>query len=188
MIKKIGIILFGMYFLVGCEQSDEKTSASSNLEIQDTTIETGATENIETKLSKIDFNFLADCDSLEMWLGGIQGVTVSDSTKPFIMAQCSANKHYDLIVYSKKAIDLEDGTDNANGVIKKVTGAEYYAFEIPKKLTEDPENEFDYYDYVYPSKVKIYKLFEDGWYLIKVANVNSFEELGRLKLNAIYKK
>jgi hypothetical protein len=186
--KKRHVTILGLFLLLGCNQTTETTAISDNTVSQDTIVETVNTTNIETKISKIDFNFLADCDSLEMWLGGIQGVPVSDSTKPFIMAQCFANKHYDLIVYSKKAIDLEDGTDYANGIIKKVNGAEYYAFEIPKKLAEDPENEFDYYDYVYPSKVKIYKLFDDGWYLIKEANVNSFEELGRLKLNSIYKK
>jgi len=189
-------LIIGLYILIGCKQSSEKSTLSQKTDsvFQDTIAEIEpkkipVTEQQETKIEKIDFDFLSDCDSLQMWQGGIQGVDVSDSTAPFIMAQCFSNKHFDLVVYSKREIGLKEGTDFKEKVIKNgITGAEYYAFEIPKKVPEEPENEFDTYDYIYPNEVKIYKLFEDGWYLIKRENVNSFEELGRLKLNSIYKK
>lgn len=189
-------LIIGLYILIGCKQSSEKSTLSQKTDsvFQDTIAKIEpkkipVTEQQETKIEKIDFDFLSDCDSLQMWQGGIQGVDVSDSTAPFIMAQCFSNKHFDLVVYSKREIGLKEGTDFKEKVIKNgITGAEYYAFEIPKKVPEEPENEFDTYDYIYPNEVKIYKLFEDGWYLIKRENVNSFEELGRLKLNSIYKK
>lgn len=189
-------LIIGLCILIGCKQPSEKNTLPQKEDSisQDTIAETEikkipATQKQETKIEKIDFNFLSDCDSLEMWLGGIQGVDVSDSTGPFIMAQCFSNKHFDLIVYCDSEIGLKEGTDYNEKVIKNgINGAEYYAFEIPKKIPEEPENEFDTYDYVFPSIVKIYKLFEDGWYLIKKENINSFEELGRLKMNSIYKK
>jgi hypothetical protein len=192
--KKLFILILGAYILLGCEDSSEKESLIKKTEIiQDTVID--KIKNIhsaakqEAKIEKIDFDFLTDCDSLDMWQGGIQGMNVSDSTGPFVMAQCFSNKHFDLIVYSNREIGLKEGTDFKEKSIKNgIAGAEYYAFEIPKKIPEDPENEFDTYDYIYPSEVKIYKLFDDGWYLIKRQNVGSFEELGRLKFNSIYKK
>ncbi|WP_018342912.1 hypothetical protein [Cytophaga aurantiaca] len=190
--KKLLILILGAYILLGCEDSSNKESLIKKTEIvQDTIIDknTNIHPREEVKIEKIDFDFLTDCDSLDMWQGGIQGINVSDSTGPFIMAQCFANKNFDLIVYSNRKIELKEGTDFKGKSIKNgIAGAEYYAFEIPKKIPEEPENEFDTYDYVYPSEVKIYKLFEDGWYLIKRGKVDSFEELGRLKFNSVYKK
>jgi hypothetical protein len=138
---------------------------------------------------KIDFDFLSVCDSLEIWQGGIQGVPKSDSTGLYIMAQCFANKSFDLIVYSNREIELKEGVDYKNRRIRNgIEGAVYYAFVIPKKVPENPENEFDTYEYVFPSKVKVYRYFPGGWILIKEKEVNSFEELGRLKINSIYNK
>ena len=103
------------------------------------------------------------------------------------MAQCLSNKHFDLIVFSEKEIELKEGTNYKQGIIKSgLIGAEYFAFEIQKKASEFPENKFDTYDYIFPSEVKVYKLFKDGWYLINKKNIETFEQLGRLKLNSVY--
>ena len=192
--KKLLILILVAHILFGCESSSETESVIKKTEVeQDTAIDkienTHSAAKQEVKIEKIDFDFLTDCDSLDMWQGGIQGIDVSDSTGPFIMAQCFSNKHFDLVIYSNREIGLKEGTNFKEKSIKNgITDAEYYAFEISKKTPENAENEFDTYDYIYPSEVKIYKLFQDGWYLIKRQNVNSFEELGRLKLKSIYKK
>jgi hypothetical protein len=192
--KQAYLIILGLFILFGCEQASEKESIINKIEVVsiDSLNETNkkaTTENLESKIMKIDFDFLSDCDSLEMWQGGIQGIDISDSTGPYIMAQCFSNKHFDLIVYCDREIGLNEGANFKEKFIKKgITDAEYYAFEISKKVQEESENEFDTFDYIFPSEVKIYKLFDDGWYLIKKKNINSFEELGRLKLNSIYKK
>ncbi|AHM62410.1 hypothetical protein D770_20805 [Flammeovirgaceae bacterium 311] len=140
----------------------------------------------EKKGEKVNFDFLSDCNSLETWQGAIQGVQNAGSPGIYIMGQCFSNRHYDVIVYSRQAIKLGEATDTKSGNIRQgLPGATYYAFEIPKKEAEDPEDEFESFDYVFPSEVKVYQRREDGWYLINRKRVGSFEELGRLKLNTI---
>ena len=164
--------------------------SKDSLLISDTTIlESSEPLENEVKIEKVDFDFLTDCDSLEIWSGGIQGVERSDSTGVYLMAQCFSNKHYDLIVYSEQVVDYKYAVDNVTkNINSKIDGASYYAYEIPKIIPKNHENEFDTYEYVYPSEVKVYKLFNDGWYLIRKEKVKSFEQLGRLKLNSLYNK
>jgi hypothetical protein len=192
--KKHHLLIPGLILLICCKGAPEEkfnsigndTTYKSIDTPQSNTIEPIKTEN---KSKKIEFDFLSECDSLQIWQGGIQGVAFSDSTGPFLMAQCFANKHYDLVVFSDRVIDLKEGVDyKENRIVNGLAGVQYYAFEIPKKVPEHPENEFDTFDYVFPNLVKIYKHFDDGWYLINEVHADSFEDLGRIKLNTIYKK
>ncbi|MFN8415747.1 MAG: hypothetical protein U0U66_05405 [Cytophagaceae bacterium] len=191
------LFLLLVLFQVSCSSSEVKEESISKdtiASIVDTSIvvseifdmeEEAVGENMEV----VNFDFLSDCDSLEMWLGTIQGIDRFDSTGPFIMAQCFANMHYDLIVYSSSKLELNNCANyKENRIVCNVSNVEYYAFQIPKKVPENPENEFDVFDYVYPSEVKIYKLFGKGWYQIDQQTINSFEELGRLKLKTIHTK
>ncbi len=192
--KKHHLILSGLILLICCKEAPEEKSNSISNETTYKSIDTLKSNTIEpikteNKIEKIEFNFLSECDSLQIWQGGIQGVAFSDSTGPFLMAQCFANKHYDLVVFSDRTIDLNEGADyKGNRIVDGLAGAEYYAFEIPKRVLEHPESEFDTFDYIFPNQVKIYKQFDDGWYLINEVNADSFEDLGRIKLNVIYKK
>jgi hypothetical protein len=63
-----------------------------------------------------------------------------------------------------------------------------FAFVIPKTEPTEPENEFDVFDYVFPSDVKIYKKNTGTWKLINTERVESFEQLGELKLKTVTRK
>jgi hypothetical protein len=150
--------------------------------------------------SKIDFT--TSCDSFDNWRGGIQGVHNSDSTGIFPMAECHTNESYDLIwkpkgnfIKFKKAI----GSDGLNKYYETYEKENYdsldcYAFVIPKKphkaeISADPNcdcEDLDTFDYVFPSKVLSYKRETNGWKLISMATIKSFEELGAYKLKTIH--
>ena len=189
-------ILTLFFYLTSC--GSDKTSNSLPTHQDNKTIDSAKTaidnkpiKYIEKKTEKTDINFLCDCDSLEFWQGGIQGVATSDSTGVYCMGQCATNLDFDIILFSKNDLKLKDCREWKNKkterIYDSIQGVEYYVFEIPKTKPVEPENEFDTYEYVYPSEVKVYKKFDEGWYLIKKETVNSFEQLGRLKLNTIFK-
>lgn len=115
--------------------------------------------------------FESDCDDLSIWEGGIQGVERSKKSYPYKMAECHSNLHYDLI-WTKSETEQQT----------------CFAFVIPKVEPSEPENEFDIYDYVFPSDVKIYRKNAATWQLISTERVGSFEQLGELKLKTVTKK
>ena len=182
--KKTGLFsLLLVLFLVGCDEQQQEQK--QNEVVEEVEPEQGVEKEAPTiDLEKSEVDFFTVCNNLEVWKGGIMGVESSDSTGPYIMGQCFGNKHFDLIVYSEKDIELSEASHN--DLKKDLPGASYFAFEIPKVEKEEPEDEFDLYDYVYPSEVKVYKWMQGGWYLVKVEEVTSFEELGALKLKSIY--
>jgi len=169
--------------------TDEEIVILDNLSSneKDTIIQESKKEVVKVKKTKrTDFDFLSECDSLEVWKGGIQGTTEKQKTCCYIMAQCFSNKHYDVIVFNENDLELNVGSSyQENRINDNLSNTTYFAFEIPKKVPESPENEFDTFDYIYPSDVKIYQKFSDGWYLIETIEVSSFEELGELKLKTI---
>jgi hypothetical protein len=198
--NKIFILIFGLWLVTACNQSgSENTTSAAEEALTEVEGPTVAAEDMledspaptaaEKEGEKVDFDFLTDCNSLETWQGAIQGVETAGSPGIYVMGQCFANRHYDVIVYSNREIKLGDATDTKSGDIKEgLPGATYYAFEIPKKEAVDPEDEFETFDYVFPSEVKVYERRNDGWYLINRKRVSSFEELGSLKLNTIQQK
>ncbi|MEQ8237834.1 MAG: hypothetical protein RIA69_01410 [Cyclobacteriaceae bacterium] len=136
-------------------------------------------------------NFEADCDELSSWIGGIQGVEQSRKTTPYLMAECHSNLNYDLIWVLPKNSDitafrltqhLNNGTD------KEIEKLRSFAFVIPKVDPIEPENEFDVYDYVFPSYVEVYTRNNGTWKLINTEQIESFEQLGELKLKTVTKK
>jgi len=189
-------ILTLFFYLTSC--GSDKTSNSLPTQQDNKTIDSSKTaidnkpiKDLEKKIEKTDINFLCDCDTLEFWKGGIQGVATSDSNGVYCMGQCATNLDFDIILFSKDDLKLKDCGEWKNKkterIYDSIHGVEYYVFEIPKTKPAEPENEFDTYEYVYPSEVKVYKKFDEGWYLIKKETVNNFEQLGRLKLNTIFK-
>jgi hypothetical protein len=145
-------------------------------------------------------DFFKICDSLEVWQGGIQGTQVSDSTGPFIFAECHTNKEYDLIWVPKGNI-LEFKTLIGRDSLFKFYDKEErnhfqnldcYSFVIPKKghISNNDSScdceDLDTYDYVFPSTVKVYKWTNNKWESKLSKTVRTFEELGQLKINTIY--
>ncbi|WP_224997690.1 hypothetical protein [Cesiribacter sp. SM1] len=195
--KKLTILILGLWLATACNQSGSEKAATKSEEAltevegpmvaaDDIRENRPAPTEVEKKGEKVDFDFLTECDALETWQGAIQGVEASGNPGIYVMGQCASNRHYDVIVHSNNNIKLGDATDTKSGDIREgLSGATYYAFEIPKKEAVDPEDEFETFDYVFPSEVRVYQRFEDGWYLINRKRVNSFEELGSLKLNTI---
>jgi hypothetical protein len=166
---KLLVVLSCILFFVSCSRSHNNKETK-----------------IENYNSLENFDFLTDCDSLEIWQGGIQGLRYSKQSGIFIMAQCSSNKDFDLIVYSDRQIELEEASDYKAGIIKKgIDDAEYYAFEIPKKKPDKPENEFDTFDYIFPCEVRVFKLVDQEWKIINSERVETFQQLGELKQKTI---
>ena len=137
-------------------------------------------------------NFEADCDDLSSWVGGIQGIERSKKTYPYMMAECHTNLNYDLI-WVKPKKESEDLSFRLMQHLNSKTDEEIdqlkcFAFVIPKVEPVEPENEFDVYDYVFPSDVKIYEKNNGTWQLINTERVESFEQLGELKLKTVTKK
>jgi outer membrane murein-binding lipoprotein Lpp len=199
--KKILIPMVGLLLMAGCGQSAREETATTATEEPQTEMRqeeeapaasresTQAAAVTEKRGEKAEVDFLSDCDALEIWQGTIQGVPNADARDMYIMAQCFSNREFDLIVYSNRKIGLSEAADDKAGTIKpNVPGAEYYAFEIPKREADPAEEETETFAYVFPSQVKVYKRFEDGWYQVHQEQVSSFEELGRLKLNTVQKR
>ncbi|MDX1652269.1 MAG: hypothetical protein R3277_07250 [Brumimicrobium sp.] len=190
--KNTLLILYIIFLATSCstesnrkEQEDNKRLLSS-----DTITEISANNDViindDSSIIYDEFDFLSDCDSLQIWQGGIQGTPSDDLTCCYLMAQCQTNKHFDLIIYSESQLELEDGADYKNNRIRDdIKKVEYFAFEIPKKKPDNPENEFDTFDYVYPSTVTVYKRKNKNWEVIQKVKIHSFEELGELKLNTL---
>lgn len=187
--KKACILLFVVSLLAACGKTGSPETGNQNADsIPVSAVGSDTTENAKAhQTEKSDIDFLSVCDSLEIWQGAIQGVPQSDSTGIYILAQCASNKSFDVVVYSEREIALSETVDDTKGALKNnIADAVYYAFEIPKHKSINLEEELDTYDYFFPCDVRVYKRFEDGWYLIHTKRVETFEQLGRLKLNTIF--
>jgi hypothetical protein len=171
--------------LLGCNSSNSNQQKRSDTSLVDKTI-------LEDTI-----DFCTVCDSLDSWKGGIQGVQNSDSTGVYPMAECHTNKSYDLIWAPKEGILKLKATIGSDSLMNLYDNEEKYdfkdfdcyAFVIPKTKTiikENQEGDEGDWDYIFPSNVKVYKKQNLRWTLLKTANIKSFEELGRLKLNAVF--
>lgn len=188
--KKLSSILFIPIFLLGCNTTDKskQKEVAQNTETNNEA-KKKETVSIKEESTPIDFDFCTDCDELEIWQGGIQGGPESDKSCCYVMGQCQTNKHYDIIVYSPREITLSEGTNSKEGVINSnISDATYYAFEIPKTKPKNPENEFDTFDYIFPSEVHVYQKTDSTWNVINTKKVHSFEDLGALKQQTINTK
>lgn len=186
--RSSGFILLALILASSCNESEisseEKPEITSNRKEKNPVGSFVPDES--TKKNSVEFDFCSDCDSLEIWHGGIQGVNKHPESCCYVMAQCFTNRHYDLLVYSQNEVSLEEGTNHENkSVNKEIEDAIYYAFEIPKEKPKNRENGLKLFDYVFPSEVNVYQKKDGSWEVIKVKTVKSFEELGELKLNTI---
>ncbi len=136
-------------------------------------------------------DFESDCDNISSWVGEIQGVEQAKGKSPYLMAECHTNLNYDLIWVVGKKTDIT--ALRLNNHLKKESDSEIenlkcFAFVIPKTLPSKPENEFDVYDYVFPSAVKVYSKKAGNWELIETKKVDSFSQFGELKLRTVTQK
>ncbi|MDX2048336.1 MAG: hypothetical protein SFU87_16225 [Chitinophagaceae bacterium] len=138
-------------------------------------------------------SFYNSCSDLQSWVGGIQGVPPSDSTKPYLFLECHTNNSFDIICVPKIEFKMrrDINPDTVSNMFYRAGKNGYkelncFAFVLPKIKPKEPENDRDEFDYVYPSKVMIYKNSGNRWELVNSHIINSFEELGRLKLNTVF--
>lgn len=195
--KVLFVVLFvGAIF--SCANKKEETKAST---ANDTGINTPDTTIIAipkvTHAEKVSIDFCADCKDLETWIGGIQGVTLSDSTKVYPFGECHTNLSYDLIWVPKGDIlkfNKEMGHDKLlvyyeeESFNNKYAKLDCFSFVIPKKAKKPTAKDNSKFNYVFPSDVKVYKRTDNNWAFVGTKNIKSFEQLGRLKLDAIFNK
>lgn len=185
------LFFFLIASFIGCTDSPRKTKMTKAVRHVD------SLNNITDSV-----DYCNACDSLDTWKGGIQGVDNSDSTGIYLFAECHTNKAYDLLFVPKgdiikfKSSVTYDSLSRYYDAAQKMnyTNLDCYAFIIKKtthkkEVSQDKDcdcEDLDTYDYVFPSSVQVFKKTDYGWVLIKIKEVVSFEQLGRVKLNTIF--
>lgn len=133
----------------------------------------------------IDLNkdYIINCDSLEYWLGSIQE---SGSRKVYILGECfNARNSYDIVLLPKNLYEnpLNVFHKNKNFWYKYFTA---YVFFVDKEPVQNPENEFDKYENVFPSVVKVIKSTDTRrWVYIGSIQISSFDEFSKFKISII---
>ncbi|HEY6162461.1 MAG TPA: hypothetical protein VI112_14630 [Bacteroidia bacterium] len=177
--------LFPLICLSSCSGSGQKSETSEPPE-KDSIVQ--ETVTAVKKSSRTNFDFLCSCDSLDIWQGSIQGVTPSDSSGMYVMASCNPDPGYDVIVYTKDVLPLTNVKDKKKHCLADtIPGADYYVFEVRREKNRAAKAP-NAYNYIFPDKVEVYKMYDDGWYLINTEWVRSVEELGKLKLKTLFTK
>lgn len=182
--KYINIVIVTTAIFVGCNNAP----SSEQSEIaKDTAYDMSSDKNevvvnneITQDVSRPDF--LND-SCLEFWVGGIQRVEASSI---LVLGECFKGQNsYDMLAIPKGNIKNEIGSSLLNAFKRSkndVTAFKVYALLLPKKMQEEPENEFDKYDYIFPSEVKVYERNEQGeWIKLQDRKINSINELNSLK-------
>jgi hypothetical protein len=135
--------------------------------------------------SKIFHDYILSCDAIEFWEGSIQG---SGSTKVFILGECyNGGSSYDVVLVPNKVYEnaLKIFLTNKNKWYDYFTA---FVFFVDKKESVNPENEFDKYEYIFPTNVKVIKSSKmREWVDVGSSSISSFEELGRYKITLIEK-
>lgn len=163
--------------------TEDATSLRDTINVKEANNTSSALSNLEKS------NFSLNCDSLEYWFGGLQGVENNEAACCYKMAYCNAPKFYDLIWAPENFIHVKQGMDNGelSTYFDETPEKDLicYLFEVEKTNNDDPQDEFDLYKYVYPSEVSVKIKYKGIWYDIDQQTINTFEELGQLKLETI---
>ncbi len=187
--KNTFVILCIFSFLItlnSCSEStttEDETTLQDTIDVEDKNTSSSALSNLEQS------NFSLKCDSLEYWFGGLQGVGNKKLACCYKMAYCNSPKYYDLIWAPENFVnfkqDMENGELSAYFDETPEKDLICYLFEVNKTENDDPQDEFDLYKYVYPSQVNVKIKHKGTWYNVDQKTINTFEELGQLKLETI---
>lgn len=187
--KNLLVILSIFSFLFAITSCSESTTTEDETTLQDTINieEKNTTSSALSNLKKS--NFSLECDSLEYWFGGLQGVGNQKAACCYKMAYCNSPKFYDLIWAPENFVNFKQDMDNGelSTYFDETPEKELicYLFEVDKTENDNPQDEFDLYKYVYPSEVNVKIKSKGVWYNVDQQTVNTFEELGALKLETI---
>ena len=179
------LILISAFSISSCTESattEEKT------EIKDTVnLEKPNSKSALSNLEKSSFSL--NCDSLEYWFGGIQGTNENEAVCCYKMASCNAPVFYDLIWAPENFITFKKGKEKGeiSTYFDETPESELitYLFQVKKQENKEPQDEFDLYEYVFPSQVDVKIKHKGNWYNVDSREVHSFKELGKLKLETI---
>ena len=179
-------LIVTIHIVVSCNVTPAETERKhqGNAEKPSLSIETDGNK-IKPEQKKIHpmEDYILNCEVIEFWEGSIQG---AGSREIYILGECyNEMSSYDIVLVPKKAYRNNLHTFNSN----RDTWLNHFnafVFFIGKQESKDPENEFDKYDYIFPSNVKVVKSTKDRqWLDIGNSKINSFEELGRFKVKLI---
>lgn len=181
----LSIVSF-LFTLNACTESsttEDETTLQDTINIEETNNTPSALDNLE----KSDFTL--ECDSLEYWFGGLQGVGNEELACCYKMAYCNSPEYYDLIWAPENFVNFKQEMDNGelSAYFDETSKDDliWYLFEVEKTENDDPKDEFDLFKYVYPSEVTVKIKYKGQWYNVEQRTVNTFEELGALKLETI---
>jgi len=173
------LYLIGILFIASCTNNVDNNLPDS---IKDSSI---TTEKSPT--TQQSYNFVFNCDNLEVWYGGIQP---NPSGFLLLLGSCNDNgpdSIYEiaLLPLSKTKDDLELYNAKKDSLPKYF---DIYVFTIPTEEPKEPENEFDIYDYIFPNNASAYKYENKKWVKIAEEKVSTFEEYGRFKIATLKKE
>lgn len=154
----------------------------------------GCRRNLKTKtlgiiaiesLPKTEYNIVSD--SINEWIGSIQGTENRDSSGVYIFGE---NEQCDIIWMHPSFYKMKRDSD-INSFFKYLQNVDKdqlncFAFEIAK-IQKMHNRDLDRYDYVFPASVKIFIKKKGFVHYADSVTIRSFEDLGKLKLSTIYK-
>lgn len=166
---------------IGGEYQDDTGKLDASIEVKENKKETKQKES--DTVSKTIEDYILNCDAIEFWEGSIQG---SGSTEVYVLGECyNGESSYDVVLVPNRVYENALNTFNSN----KNRWYDYFTafvFFVGKKESENPENEFDKYEYIFPSDVKVIKSSKTReWVDVGSSCISSFEELGRFKITSI---
>lgn len=145
-------------------------------------------EKSDSLISKKNNNYFnCDCDNFKYWIGGIQGYDSISNPPLILLGGCYGSQNYDIMLYRNPVLTYEEAKGDDDCKLKwNIPKVIYYAFIIGRHKSINPENEFDIWDYDFPSKVKVYfKTDKTEWLYKDTYEVKDFKELGKLKYKMI---
>ena len=173
---RIAYILTLAICLVACQRSKTDNNHSR---FSDSTARISATS---------DLDFLFGCTRLKVWLGGIMGVSQSDSTGPYYFGECFDTAETYRLIWVPKGGPL--GIDSLRKTFKAGMDNSYeyfdvYAFVLP--LIDSEEMEDDHKDYTpYPVRVSVYERKGKVWRNVRIDTVRNLSEFGRLQVTSVF--
>lgn len=133
----------------------------------------------------------AICEDPFTWIGGIQGVKTSDSTRIYPMGECSqSDPTYRLIwvpnvpFKARRKWKHEDVADLFDKTASRDKNFTCYKFELPLHDREvvGPDGE----TVIFPCEVTVYKATTRGWKALGDYGVSSQAAFGRLQVNTVF--
>ncbi len=189
---RIKLFLLFLFFglIIACESTKDKADKENVVSGEDTIEVVDKNDKIERAIVHSN-KYLNICDEPFTWIGGIQGLKPTDSTKVFPMGECTGGKTTYRLIWMpnvpfkerKKWSAQEVSTlfENEQDRNKNFT---CYKFVMPlhnrEKVGPDGETA------IFPCEVEVYQQTNSGWKNLGSYGVESNAQFARVQLKAIY--